>query len=66
MIDVSIFCRYQRIRLPDSINIPFPSVELSVKTIESLNVPNLETLIQDKIIVIVSAIHENAILVRLN
>lgn len=62
----SFFCfRFQRKHIIDSVNIPFTSVQLGDVRLESLNIPDLEKQLTNKIVIIVSSIHENAILVNM-
>lgn len=63
-IDLRGVHEFNRIHVIQSINIPFTSVLLGDTRLESLNVPNLEAYLNDKIVVIISNVHDNAILVR--
>ncbi|XP_055379530.1 TBC domain-containing protein kinase-like protein isoform X2 [Condylostylus longicornis] len=53
---------YMRLNVPGSINIPFNSVLLGDHRLQSLNVENLEQMMNDKIVVIISKVHENGVL----
>ncbi|XP_055913652.1 TBC domain-containing protein kinase-like protein [Eupeodes corollae] len=61
-IDLRGVIEYSRVRIENSINIPFTSVQLGDTRLESLNIVNLEAMLEGKIVVVVSTIHENAVL----
>lgn len=62
VIDLRSSLEYKRIHIENSINIPFTSVSLGDVRLDSLNVQGLEKLLTNRIVVIVSLLHENAIL----
>lgn len=64
VIDLRNSLEFKKIHVRDSINIPFTSVSLGNVSLDGLNVPNLESKLADKIVVIASNSHENAVLVR--
>lgn len=66
VIDLRSHLEYHRAHLKDSINIPFASISLSDVRLEALNVPDLEGRLTNRIVVIASNSHENAILVSQN
>jgi TBC domain-containing protein kinase-like protein len=49
-------------RIVNSINIPFTSVSLSDIRLDSLNVPELDKELANRIVIIISVSHENAVL----
>lgn len=63
ILDLRGSLEFSRMRVAGSINIPFTTVLLGDTRLESLGVPNLESILADKIVVIVSVVHENAVLV---
>lgn len=64
VIDLRSHLEYNRAHLKDSINIPFASISLSDVRLEALNIPDLESRLSNRIVVVASNSHENAILVR--
>ncbi|KAG4070178.1 hypothetical protein HA402_003868 [Bradysia odoriphaga] len=62
IVDLRSSLEYKRAHIENSINIPFTSVALGDVRLESLNVPGLEKLLANRIVVVVSLLHENAIL----
>lgn len=64
VIDLRSHLEFNRAHLKDSINVPFASISLSDVRIEALNVPDLEARLINRIVVVASNSHENAILVR--
>lgn len=64
ILDIRSTPEYHRQHIPKSINIPFTSVKLGEHDLNSLNVPDLQKIMVDKIVVIISNVHENSILVR--
>lgn len=62
ILDIRSSTDFQRQHIPNSINIPFNSIELDVKKLSALGVANLEALLSDKIVVVVSVVHENALM----
>lgn len=63
VIDLRSHLEYNRAHLKDSINIPFASISLSDVRLGALNVSNLEGRLSNRVVVIASNSHENAILV---
>lgn len=63
VIDLRSHLEYNRAHLKDSINIPFASISLSDVRLEALNVPDLEGRLTNRVVVVASNSHENAILV---
>lgn len=63
VIDLRGVLEYSRIQVPNSLNIPFTSIEFGDKRLETLNVPNLEEKLNDRIVVCISLIQENVVLV---
>lgn len=61
-IDLRGVIEYSRVRIENSINIPFTSVQLGDTRLEALNIENLEAMLNGRIVVVVSTIHENAVL----
>lgn len=66
VIDLRSHLEFNRAHLKDSINIPFSSISLGDVRLEALNVPDLETRLTNRVVVIASNSHENAILVSYN
>lgn len=62
VIDLRGSLEYKRAHIENSINIPFTSVSLGDVRLDSLNVQGLEKLLTNRIVVIVSLLHENSIL----
>lgn len=65
VIDLRSHLEYNRAHLKESINIPFASISLSDVRLEALNVPDLEGRLNNRVVVVASNSHENAILVGL-
>lgn len=65
VIDLRSHLEFNRAHLKDSINIPFSSISLGDVRLEALNIPDLEARLTNKIVVIASNSHENAVLVSL-
>lgn len=63
VIDLRSNSEYNRAHLKDSINIPFASISLADVRLEALNVVDLEARLTNKVVVVASNSHENAILV---
>lgn len=66
VIDLRSHLEFNRAHLKDSINIPFASISLSDVRLEALNVPDLEGRLTNRVVVVASNSHENAILVCKN
>ncbi|GAB0099395.1 TBC domain-containing protein kinase-like protein [Sergentomyia squamirostris] len=62
VIDLRNSTDFRRAHLANSINIPFTSVLLGDKRLSALGVSNLEASVSNHVVVIVSSLHENAIL----
>lgn len=64
VIDLRSSLEYRRVHIENSINIPFTSVSLGDVRLrnESLNVQGLDKLMANRVVVVVSLLHENAIL----
>lgn len=62
IVDLRSSLEYKRVHIENSVNIPFTSVALGDVRLESLNVAGLEKLLANRIVVVVSLLHENAIL----
>lgn len=60
-LDIRSTSDYTRVHLPNSLNIPYNTLHLDEKSLESLNAPQLEEKIKNRIIVCISNIHENAV-----
>lgn len=60
-LDIRSTSDYNRVHLPNSINIPYNNLQLDEKSLESLNVPQLEDKLLNRIIICISNIHENAV-----
>lgn len=65
VIDLRSHLEFNRAHLKDSINIPFASISLSDVRLEALNVPDLEGRLTNRVVVVASNSHENAILVKI-
>lgn len=63
VIDLRSSLEYKRAHIENSINIPFTSVSLGDVRLDALNVPDLEKLLANRVVVVVSLLHENAIFV---
>lgn len=63
VVDLRSHLEFNRAHLKDSINIPFASISLSDVRLEALNIPDLEARLTNRIVVVASNSHENAILV---
>lgn len=66
VIDLRSQSEYNRAHLKNSINIPFASVSLGDVRLEALNIADLEARLTNKVVIVASNSHENAILVSLN
>ncbi len=62
IVDLRSSLEYKRVHIEHSINIPFTSVSLGDVRLESLNIPGLDKLLANRVVVVVSLLHENAIL----
>uniref|UniRef100_A0A336N1J6 CSON008633 protein n=1 Tax=Culicoides sonorensis TaxID=179676 RepID=A0A336N1J6_CULSO len=62
ILDIRSNPEFNRQHVQNSINIPFSQVKLGEMDLASLDVPDLAKMMTGKIVVIVSAVHENAIL----
>ncbi|XP_055709759.1 TBC domain-containing protein kinase-like protein [Phlebotomus papatasi] len=62
VIDLRNSTDFRRAHLANSLNIPFTSVLLGDTRLSALGIPNLETMLNNRVVVIVSLVHENAIL----
>ncbi|XP_075156009.1 TBC domain-containing protein kinase-like protein [Haematobia irritans] len=61
-LDIRSPSDFNRVHLPDSINIPFNGIDLEgEKSLVSLNEPQLEEKMNNRIIICISNIHENAV-----
>ncbi|XP_061390191.1 TBC domain-containing protein kinase-like protein [Musca vetustissima] len=60
-LDIRSVSEFNRVHLPDSINIPFNNINLEEKSLDSLNEPLLEEKMHNRIIICISNIHENAV-----
>lgn len=63
IIDLRNNLDFKRAHIEKSINIPFTSVLLGEVSLDSLNVPNLESMLLHKIVIVISSHPENSILV---
>lgn len=63
VIDLRNKMDFRKSHIYNSINIPFTSISLGDVRLEALGVPNLEQLLQRKIVIIVNNFHENSVLV---
>lgn len=64
VIDLRSNLDYKRAHIEGSINIPFTSVSLSDVRLDALRVENLQQRLENRIVVVVSTFHDNAVLVR--
>lgn len=62
VIDLRNKADFRKSHIYNSINIPFTSISLGDERLEALGVPNLEQMLQRKIVVIINNFHENAVL----
>ncbi|XP_023293104.2 TBC domain-containing protein kinase-like protein [Lucilia cuprina] len=60
-LDIRSTSDYNRVHLPHSINIPYNNLQLEDKSLDCLNVPQLEEKLLNRIIICISNIHENAV-----
>uniref|UniRef100_A0A1B0AHB8 TBC domain-containing protein kinase-like protein n=1 Tax=Glossina pallidipes TaxID=7398 RepID=A0A1B0AHB8_GLOPL len=60
-LDIRNISDFNRVHLPHSINIPYVSLQFGDKSLEILNVPQLQEKLEDKIIICISNVHENAV-----
>lgn len=65
-IDLRTHLEFNRAHLKDSINIPFSSISIADVRLDALSIPDLETKLTNRNVVVVGNVHENAILVSLN
>lgn len=65
VIDIRNNLEYKRAHIKNSINIPFTSVSLGDVRLDALNIPDLESRLANRVVVVASVQHENAILVRI-
>lgn len=65
VIDLRNNLEFKRVWLKNSINIPFTSISLGDVRLDALNVPDLELKLTNKIVVVVSNLHDNTVLVRM-
>lgn len=63
VVDLRSHLEFNRAHLKGSINIPFASISLNDVRLDALNVPDLEARLVNRIVVVASNLHENAILV---
>lgn len=63
VIDLRNHSEYARAHLKDSINIPFASISLADVRLEALNIADLEARLTNRVVVVASNLHENAVLV---
>lgn len=66
VIDLRSHLEFNRAHLKASINIPFASISLSDVRLDALNVPDLESRLSNRNVVVASNVHENAILVKIH
>lgn len=64
VIDLRNILEYKRAHIEGSINIPFSSVSLSVLRLDALGQNDLQQRLANRIVVVVSTFHDNAILVN--
>lgn len=62
VLDLRNKMEFRKSHIYNSVNIPFTSVSLGDVRLEALGVPNLEQILQRKIVVVVNTMHENAVL----
>lgn len=60
-LDIRSTSDYNRVHLPNSLNISYNTLQLDEKSLESLNTPQLEERLKNRIIVCISNIHEQAV-----
>lgn len=63
VLDLRNSLEFKRVYLKNSINVPFTSVALGDVRLEALNVPDLEARLANRVVVVVSTLHDNAVLV---
>lgn len=63
IIDLRNNLEFKRAHVKGSINIPFTSVSLNDLRLNALNVPDLEHRLTNRIVVVASTMHANAVLV---
>lgn len=63
VIDLRSNVDFKRAHINCSINIPFSSAMLAETRIDALNIPDLEKLLSNKVVCVLSTQHDNAILV---
>lgn len=63
-LDIRSVSEFNRVHLPDSINIPFSNINMDEKSLELLNEPLLEEKMHNRVIICISNVHENAVEVR--
>lgn len=64
IIDLRSNQEFRRAHIDGSLNIPFTSVQLGDERIDSLMIPDLQKQLNNKIVVIISTLHENSVLVN--
>uniref|UniRef100_T1GJ66 Rab-GAP TBC domain-containing protein n=1 Tax=Megaselia scalaris TaxID=36166 RepID=T1GJ66_MEGSC len=62
-VDLRGALEFSRLYIEGSINIPFTSVSLSEKNLDALGIPDLNQILEGRIVVVYSNLHENCILV---
>lgn len=65
VIDLRSTTEYARAHIKDSVNIPFTTVLLGDVRLDALQPVGLEKMLANRIVIIVSCLHENAVLVCL-
>lgn len=65
VIDLRSKSEFRKSHIYKSINVPFTSVLLGDTRLEALNVPDLEKSLTNKVVIVVSNLHENAVLVKI-
>jgi len=60
-LDLRNVLDYARVHVPNSLNIPFNTVQFGEQRLDALSIPQLEEMLQDRIVICVSNIHENAV-----
>lgn len=65
VVDLRNKMEFKRAHLKNSINIPFASVSLGDIRLNALNLPEIEHRLANRVVVVASNLHENAVLVRL-
>lgn len=63
-LDIRSTSDYNRVHLPNSINIPYNTLQLDVKSLESLNIQQIDEKLQSRVVICISNVHENAVAVR--